>query len=380
MKKSNLKKILVVETLGLLVCIGMIFILPNFNSNEEISTGDIGEHYITSLNDNDLTLNTGDTYRLVVNGIDDETKETWTSSDPSVASVDSNGVVTANNEGEAVIWVELRTGSNITTAECVVKVVYYPVTDIKLNCGNSSIIVNYSRVIKATVYPDNATNKELEWISSDEKIATIDNNGKLKAKKEGTVTITAISDDGVEASCELDVIPVPVEKISIDQDNVVLDIEPADGLNSVTLEALIEPMDASNKDIIWTSSNPDVVMVDQTGLVVATGIGEAVITAQSKSDPSIMATCKVEVAHIWNDSNDMNSVSINGTIQYRVALNERDNYLSLDDSRITWQTSDSRIATITDDGLLTGVSDGTVFVEAYYKNSIVAMKIVKVVS
>ena len=380
MKKSNLKKILVVETLGLLVCIGMIFILPNFNSNEEVSTGDIGEHYITSLNDNDLTLNTGDTYRLVVNGIDDETKETWTSSDPSVASVDSNGVVTANNEGEAVIWVELRAGSNITTAECVVKVVYYPVTDIKLNCGNSSIIVNYSRVIKATVYPDNATNKELEWISSDEKIATIDNNGKLKAKKEGTVTITAIRDDGVEASCELDVIPVPVEKISIDQDNVVLDIEPADGLNSVTLEALIEPMDATNKDIIWTSSNPDVVMVDQTGLVVATGIGEAVITAQSKSDQSIMATCKVEVAHIWNDSNDMNSVSINGTIQYRVALNERDNYLSIDDSRITWQTSDSRIATITDDGLLTGVSEGTVFVEAYYKNSIVAMKIVKVVS
>ncbi len=153
--------------------------------------------------------------------------------------------------------------------------------------------IGASLQLSATVQPLTAADKTLQWSSSDEKVATVDQSGKVTAAGDGTCTITATSTDGTNISAEC--------AITVDSKIYVtgIAVEPKT-LSLFTgetgeLKATIEPADATVLDVVWSSSDEKVATVDGSGKVTAVAPGEAVITATSKDDSSKKATCTVTV-------------------------------------------------------------------------------------
>lgn len=156
-----------------------------------------------------LTLEIGETYTLVASFDPSDTPNkahTWTSSDPSVVTVDETGLLNALKIGEAVITATALDGGN--TAQCKVSVVeeIIPITSITLDKTNMTLIVGDNATLKATITPDNAT-EQMSWDSSNAGIVSVDDNGNVVAVSLGSATITATNDDNsIKASCEIEVI------------------------------------------------------------------------------------------------------------------------------------------------------------------------------
>ena len=246
-----------------------------------------------TLNKTALTLNIGasETLSATVAPADATNKKvTWKSSDAAVASVDANGKVTGVKAGEATITVTTEDGGK--TATCKVTVKPNLVSEITL--AALAIYVGESKAITATVKPDDATNKELTWKSSDESIATVDNTGKVTGKKIGTATITATARDGsgVSGSCTVTVLSL-VKKVTVTPATMTL------GQNkSYTLKATVEVFGSGiDTGVTWTSSDTTIATVDATGKVTATDkVGTVTITATSKADPAKKGTCTIKVS------------------------------------------------------------------------------------
>ncbi len=121
---------------------------------------------------------------------------TWESSAPGVATVDTNGKVTAVAEGTATITVTTADGGKTATCEVTVTPpAKTPVTSVTLDKTRLTLDVGGSDTLTATVKPDDATNKAVTWSTSNEKVATV-NNGVVTAVGAGTATITAAASDG----------------------------------------------------------------------------------------------------------------------------------------------------------------------------------------
>ena len=153
-------------------------------------------------------------------------------------------------------------------------------TSLSLNVGDSETII-------ATVLPDNATDKTVTWKSSNSSVATVDSNGKVTAISAGSATIMATS-GGVSSSCSVTV-SIPVSSVTLNKTTLKL----TKGKNE-TLVATVNPSDASDKTVVWSSSNTSVATVDQSGKVVAVAEGSSQIMVTTK-DGGKTATCGVTV-------------------------------------------------------------------------------------
>ena len=128
----------------------------------------------------------------------------WSSSNTSVANVD-NGKITALKAGTATITVKTEDGNKTATCEVTVNAKVYPVTGVTLDKTSYEMTEGDEFTLTATVNPENATNKNVSWSSSNTSVATVD-NGKVTALKAGTATITVKTDDGGKtATCEVSV-------------------------------------------------------------------------------------------------------------------------------------------------------------------------------
>ncbi|WP_405354496.1 Ig-like domain-containing protein [Ruminococcus sp.] len=157
---------------------------------------------------------------------------------------------------------------------------------------NTSIYLNEQKQIEYQVLPENATEKTIYWISNDDEIVSVDSNGIMTGNSIGTVKITAISKNGVKASFSVTVTNRNVDVSKIEIDNKY----PAVMNNGATLQlnATVSPANATDKRIVWSSSNSDVASVNQNGLVTANNAGTAIITAKS-SNGSIYSTSTIRV-------------------------------------------------------------------------------------
>lgn len=142
---------------------------------------------------------------------------TWTSSNPSVASVDNNGRIVALSVGSTMITVTSTDGGK--RAQCAVSVLSSrPVQSVTLNKSQASIEVGKTLQLTASVLPTNATDRGIEWISSDESVATVSSTGLVSGLQLGSATIIAVSTDGssCSASCEVDVtLPTTASSLSL---------------------------------------------------------------------------------------------------------------------------------------------------------------------
>ena len=164
------------------------------------------------------------------------------------------------------------------------------VTDVTLNKVSATLTEGDTLTLTATVAPSNATNKNVTWSSSDATVATV-SNGVVTAKKAGTATITVTTADGSKkATCTVTVKAktIAVTGVTLDQSTATRTVG-----NSVTLTATVSPSNATNKNVIWSSSDTTVATVSN-GVVVAKKAGTATITVTTE-DGGKTATCAVTV-------------------------------------------------------------------------------------
>ena len=150
-------------------------------------------------------------------------KLTWTSSNTAVATVSSSGKVTAKKKGTATITAEAVGGKK---ASCKVTVIGIQPTGVTLILSKKSLQVGSSVTLKATVSPSNAENKTLTWKTGSNSVATV-HEGTVKARGEGTITITAITANGKKAACKVTVVPKATVSTSAKSQPVVLADEEA---------------------------------------------------------------------------------------------------------------------------------------------------------
>ena len=239
-----------------------------------------------SLSKEELTLTEGDSETITATVKPDDATDktvTWTSSDPSIATVDG-GKISAIKEGTATVTA--KAGDKTATCKVTVEKKVIAVESVELDKTEAELTEGDSVTLTATVKPDDATDKTVAWSTSDASVATVE-NGVVTAVKEGTATITAKAGEKT-ASCQVTVKKkvIAVESVELDKTEVKL----SEG-DSLTLAATVKPDDATDKTVTWTSSNPAVATVDG-GLVIAITEGTATITAKSGEKS---ATCAVTV-------------------------------------------------------------------------------------
>ncbi|MBM6786394.1 Ig-like domain-containing protein [Collinsella tanakaei] len=301
-----------------------------------------------------LTLNKGDirTLKATVYPTDAENREVgWTSSNSAIARVDSSGKVIAVSAGKATITATTRDGGK--TATCVITVKGSAVTGVSLDRTSLVLGKGESYTLKATVAPTDAENKEVTWKSTDSSIARVDSNGNVTAVASGKVTITATTDDGGKtASCTVTVKGPAVTGVSLDKTTLSL----GKG-ESYTLKATVVPADAENKKVTWKSSDSKVATVDANGRVTAIASGSATITATTE-DGGKTATCAVSVAGavsgVTLDKTELalkvdESAVLKATVLPENALNKK----------VTWTSSDTKVATVDANGKVRTVAPGT---------------------
>lgn len=163
------------------------------------------------------------------------------------------------------------------------------VTDVTLNKNTLTLEIGGTETLTATVAPENATDKTVTWESDKTNIATVDNNGKVTAIKDGTATITAKTANGKTATCTVtvNVAVIPVESVSLNKSEITLEID-----GTETLTASVTPENATDKTVTWTVAPAGVVSVEN-GVVTAIKDGTATITVTTANGKT--ATCSVTV-------------------------------------------------------------------------------------
>ena len=209
-----------------------------------------------SLNQTTLSLKIGEkeTLQAMVSPENATTKNiSWSSDKTDVATVDENGNVSANSVGTATITA--KAGEQSATCTVTVKEKIIPVESITLDQSEKTLNIGETVTLKATVSPDNATNKSVTWSSDDEAVATVDTNGKVTAKSVGTATITATAGDK-SATCTITVNPIKVKGVKI------LDppTEVAYG-DSLKLRIEVSPGNATDKSVTWSFDKPSIATI-----------------------------------------------------------------------------------------------------------------------
>lgn len=278
---------------------------------------------------------------------------------PTSQNLSAHVKVTAKQAGTVEIKAITDSGKMGTHKITVEPLV--PVEKIKLD-SEMTVTTSGLHELEYTIEPANASIQDLEWESTDAAVAKVQySSGRyvLYAYKNGTTTITATATDGsgVTASCEVTVnINYPVQGISLNHDAKTF----TKAGETLQLTATIYPDSATNKTVTWKSSDKTVATVDESGLVTAVGNGTANITATTE-DGNYTATCKVtvEIPELTL-SLDKSELTLTQTEeQQKLTATVSDT-----EEKVTWLSSDPFVATVTRDGTVTAIANGTATITA----------------
>ena len=201
-----------------------------------------------------------------------------------VATVDSNGVVTGVSEGNADIVITTEEGG--FEAKCTVRVDGIDARGIDKTV---TMGLNQTRQLQVKITPSDTTNKNVQWTSSNNSVATVDSNGVVTSKNSGSTIITATTHNGLKTEFFIEV-ETPVTNITLNSNEI--NLNPG---GTFKLDATVNPSNASNKNIKWISANESIATVDQSGNVAADVAGTTYISAVS-ADGKVVATCTVNVS------------------------------------------------------------------------------------
>ena len=304
------------------------------------------------LNKTSTTLIEGETESLVATVMPENATDksvVWESGNESAATVSQEGLVTAVGEGKATITVKTNDGGFSASCEVTVNKKVIAVTGVKLSAASMTLREGEKGTLTATVEPANATNKNVEWWTSDLDVVSVistsgSSNGYVEARKAGTATVTVKTEDGeFSASCEITVEKkeVPVTGISIEPSSLKLPVG-----DTYSLILHVQPSDATNQDIKWLSTNESVATVNAEGKVTAVAAGSAEIRAMLEGK---FANCPVEVDDVkmtMKKTSYMVILSLSKKINIESDIETN---FTMDKSKITVVSADPLIATVDQD-------------------------------
>ncbi|MDE6522521.1 MAG: Ig-like domain-containing protein, partial [Muribaculaceae bacterium] len=244
--------------------------------------------------------------------------------------------------------------TSVTTERAYVESIILDQSSVELHAGETIQISN-------EVLPNYASTKELEWSSTHPSIATVSATGLIKAIAVGTSTVTAsaIDGSGVTATCQVTVLPTPIESITLNSPSLSL----TEG-DTATLTATIAPADATDKSVTWSSSDESVVTVSANGEVTAVNAGTATITATSSNGKT--ASCTVTVADKIIDAAEIELSESSAELKVGEATTLTATVLpeNTTDKTVTWSSSNMSVATVDANGKIIAVALGEATITA----------------
>ena len=221
--------------------------------------------------------------------------------------------------------------------------------------------------IKAIIRPKNAANKGIRWTSSNEKIAKVDANGKVKITgKKGKATITATATDGSNVSAKCSVrVGVPVKKIRIDAPQTTVKVG-----SEIELRAFVTPHNATKRSVAWKSSDESIATVSKKGVVKGIKPGKVKITATAKDGSGVKKSVeiKVEKKKIKVKKITLNktgkTLKPGDTFTFEVKVSPK----NATNSKVVWTSGDPKIAKVNKKGMVTALRGGTVRITATAKD------------
>jgi uncharacterized protein YjdB len=284
----------------------------------------------------------------------------WSSDNPAVARVDSTGRVLAVAPGDAAITAtsEGRSGS------AQVRVVPKPVNTVQVSPAVANLLVGEQVQLSARLLAADSTvltGRVVTWQSSDTMVARVSGEGLVSGRGEGEAVITATS-EGVSGTAQIRVAPQPVARVQVDPDSAAVVVN-----GQVQLSARLFAADSTvltGRVVTWQSSDTTVARVSGEGLVSGRGEGEAVITAASEgvSGTAQIRVTRQPVARVEVDP-DSAAVVVNGQVQLSARLFAADSTV-LTGRVVTWQSSDTTVARVSGEGLVSGRGEGEAVITA----------------
>lgn len=295
----------------------------------------------------------------------------WQTSDPTIVDFtkDVNNIsatIQASKDKGGTAVVTAINEDNVVVGYCHVRV-HQPVSKVSFETTDITIdpSTRYLQLFPM-VEPANASNKDIEWESSNKNVATVDNYGMVTIKKPGKVTIIARSKDDYEkmAICNL-FIEVPVSTVALDEKAKTMYVG-----DSARLSYVVLPKDATDPSVTWTSSNPSIVTVDNSGRVTAKSAGSAVVFVKTM-DGSYTAFCTITVRQVPTGIKfDVSQLELRtgDTYHLKTTLAPKDST----DTLLVWESSDTQVAMVDDNGKITAKKSGTAVISARTESGAVA--------
>ena len=271
-------------------------------------------------------------------------------------------VVLSENEtySDRAAEIIIKSGDKSITMDITQKASpFVPVTAVKLSASSLALTEGDVARLTATVEPADATDKTVVWSSDSPEIAEVDQEGNVTAKSAGEAVITAVSGD-VSGTCTVVVSKriIPVTSVAVIPEYVEL----TEG-DSKALMVRIQPSDATDKTVVWSSDAPEIVEVSDGGRITAVSEGTAVITATS-GDVSGTCTVVVSKPYIPVSSVKINLSSLELTQGEVVSLTVTVEPANATDKTVVWRSDDSDVASVDQEGNVTAVSQGNTVITA----------------
>lgn len=272
----------------------------------------------------------------------------WYTDNPEVVSVDQSGAVTGLAEGYSVIRVITVDGGLHDTCTVHVRV---PVQGVSLNATTLSMERGDKVPLQFTIDPADATNQAVTWESSVPSIATVSDLGLVTAHNHGDTTITVTTVDGHYRALVQVSVWVPLLALLLEQTTAMVGIG-----ETITMVPTFDPSDASDRSLVWSTDNSAIATISPEGVVTGYNIGETSMVATNQRT-GLAASCQVEViiratgVTISPESLELflgQSTLITATVQPPEAHVRG----------VEWSTQDEEIATVSGEGLVTGVGMG----------------------
>ena len=228
------------------------------------------------------------------------------------------------------------------------------VRDIKLSSTKETLEVGNTVSLTATVLPDYASNRTVTWTSNNEQVAKVSADGIVTAIGKGTANITVRANDGsnVTATAVITVEEKIVKVTKVKLSKTSLTLKPK---ASTTLKVTITPSKATNKSLVWSSSNKKVATV-KDGKITAKAVGTTTITVKTQDGSNKKAICKITVA-------DIKLNKTKATLKKGKSLTLKAT-VSGKSKKVTWKSSNSKIATVSQTGNVTAKKAGTATITA----------------
>lgn len=273
----------------------------------------------------------------------------WTSSAESVVTVGKDGGVKARGLGEATIIARTKDGG--FEATCDISVVI--IKSVYLNKSSLSLAVSKSETLIPRSTVSNGYEVIYTWTSSDEDIATVDENGRVTAKKSGIAGITVTTDPGnLSATCTLTVGDTPIKHFMITPTDLKLSLN-----NSSQLYPVFTPSDASNKTVFWESEDETIATVDQNGLVTGIKAGFTYIKATTEVG-NLSAYCQIQVLFKPVISVDISPTFPDLFAGQTCQLSAKFTPEDASNKKVSWSSNNDSVATVDENGLVTAHTAG----------------------